>query len=434
MKYLIQLIAGLLVTTLLPAEISAKRPEIIELDHIVAVVNRNVITASELARKVSQIRQRLAEKKTQLPPPDVLRKQILDSMVIEQIQVQLAHTSGIRIDDERLNLVISNIAEQNKMSLENFVSTIEKDGITFAHFREEIRKEVIISQLRKNRVGNRILVSEQEVDYQLSKLENKLSLNDEYHLAHILVAIPESATPDQIESARAKANDITAKLNLGADFAKTAVSSSDGQRALQGGDLGWIKRGQLPTGFADIVPKLEIGAITKSVRSTSGFHIVKVINKRILSRKHLIQQTLARHILIKPNAVISNAEASGKIMRIYERISGGSDFGALARASSDDTASAVDGGNLGWVSPGKMVSEFEDVMKRLSPGQISKPFESRFGWHIVQVLSRREHDDTEQYLRNQARTQIHKRKVNEETESWLRRIRDEAYVEYRLNE
>lgn len=435
MKYLWHLSAGLLFTALLSTAVAAKRPEIIELDNIVAIVNRDVITAVELNDRVTHIRNRLLEQKAQLPDAATLRKQILERMVIEAIQVQLADMAGIRVDDEKLNLIISNIAQQNGMQLEQFRQVLEKDGIPFARFREEIRNEVIISQLQKNRVENQVNVSESEVETQLAKLEDRLSLNDEYRLAHILVAIPGAASPAQIEAAKDKANKILTQLRFGADFAQTAISVSDGQQALSGGDLGWVKRGQLPTVFADIIPRSKVGDITEPVRSASGFHIIKILDKRSEEHKHVITQTMARHILIKTSAILNSQEAKEKLSRIYDRIVvGGADFGELAKASSDDTASAVDGGNLKWINPGTMVPEFEAEMQKLNPGEISKPFESRFGWHIVQVISRRQHDDTEEFLRNQAREQIRKRKIAEETENWLRRIRDEAYVEFRLSE
>lgn len=434
MKYPFQLLTVLFAISLLPQITSAKRPEIIELDHIVAIVDRDVITASELEDKVTQIKRRFADGKTRLPEQAILEKQILERMILEEIQLQLAHNSGIRVDDEQLNKVIDNIAKQNGLNIDQFRKAIEKDGLTFKKFREEIRKEIIITQLRKNKVENQILVSDQEVENQIARLEGQLTLNDEFHLAHILVAVPESAKPEEIETAKQKIDGIITKLKFGADFNQTAISVSDGQRALQGGELGWIKRGQLPTIFADLVPKLKLGEITPPVRSASGFHIIKLLDKRSKEQKHMVQQTLARHILVRPSEVTSNAEAKSRLVRIYERILNGEDFGKLAKANSDDTASAVDGGNLGWTVPGKMVPEFENVMDKLKPGEISKPFESRYGWHIIQVVSRREHDDSNEYLRNQARQQIHKRKVEEETEIWLRRIRDSAYVEYRLNE
>jgi peptidyl-prolyl cis-trans isomerase SurA len=399
-----------------------------DLDRVVAIVNTDVITANELAAKIAHIKKSLEQRHTQLPPEDVLRKQILERMISDEIQLQLAKASGIRVDDEQLNLVISNIAKSNSMSLEKFRQTLESQGYAFAKFREDIRQEVIIAQLRKNKVDNQVFVSEQEVDNQLGKLGDQKQIDTEYHLQQILIPVPETATPAQIETALHKAEEVYTQLNLGADFAKMAISVSADQRALQGGDLGWVQQGQLPTMFADVIPKMKPGDISKPLRSASGFHIIKLLESRTQNEKHLVQQTLARHILIKTSEIVSSTEAKQKLERIRSEILAGRDFGAVAKASSDDTGSAADGGNLGWVSPGAMVPEFEEVMDKLKPGEISQPFQSRYGWHIVQVLSRRQHDDTQAYLRSQARSQIQKRKIEEETENWLRRIRDEAYV------
>ena len=427
-RYSLSLMLGLLIALQGNSQAST-RPQDVELDRVVAIVNNDVITSSELADKITQIKQQLTQKHTQLPPDEVLRKQILERMILDEIQLQMAKTAGIRVDDEQLNHVISNIARQNSMSLDKFRQFLEGEGYPFAKFREEIRKEMIIGQLRKNKVDNQVYVSEQEVDNQLSKLGDQQQLDTEYHLAHILIAIPEAASPAQIEEARKKADEAYTQLNFGADFAKTAISVSADQRALQGGDLGWIKEGQLPTVFADVIPKMKPGEITKPVRSASGFHIIKLIDVRKQEQKHVVEQTLARHILIKTSEIMSSDEARQKLQRIRNEIVSGRDFGAVARASSDDTGSAADGGNLGWVSPGTMVPEFQEEMDKLKPGQISQPFQTRFGWHIVQVMSRREHDDTKAYLRLQAHNQIQQRKIEEETENWLRRIRDEAYVQ-----
>lgn len=432
---LIQILtAACLLTLSLSTQAAIKSPKIIELDYIVAIVNDNVITNTELNNKVEDFRKRLSANNTKLPPDDVFRKQILERMIIDEIQLQQASATGIRIDDEGLNQVIANIAKQNQMDLETFRNTLIKDGYDFAQFREEIRKEMLLTQLRKRQVENKIFVSEQDVAVQLEKLEDRVNLDNEYQLGHILIPIPESAKPEEIEAAKQKADQVIAQLRFGADFSQTAISVSAGQQALQGGDLGWIKHGQLPTIFSSIIPELAVGGITSPIRSPSGFHIVKVFDKRTSENKHVVQQTLARHILIKPSAILSTDEAHDKLARIRERVVSGEDFSKLAKASSDDPGSASEGGNLGWVNPGTMVPEFEEAMDKLQPGEISQPFESQFGWHIVQVLSRRQHDNTDSYLKNQARQLIYKRKVAEETQHWLRRLRDEAYVEYRLEE
>lgn len=428
MKSFYPLMLGLvLALSVLSHAQAATQPQDVELDRIVAIVNKDVITSSELDEHVARIKQQLEQKNTQLPPAAVLRKQVLNSMILDEIQLQLAKASGIRVDDEQLNRVITNIAKQNSMSLEQFRSYLQSHGYPFAKFRESIRKQIIIGQLRRNKIDDHVYVSEQEVDNQLKKL-NQADLDREYHLAQILIPLPETAGPNDIDSARQKAREVYTQLSFGADFAKTAVSVSGGQHALQGGDLGWIKQGQLPTIFANVIPDMKPGEITKPLHSASGFHIIKLIATRSQQQKHVVTQTLARHILIKTSAIMSNAQARAKLERLRKEILDGKDFGTVARASSDDTASAVNGGSLGWVNPGTMVPEFQAQMDKLKPGQISQPFESRYGWHIVQVLSRRKVDNTKAYMRAQARKQIRQRKIAEETENWLRRIRDQAYV------
>lgn len=412
----------------------AKSSKIIELDYIVALVNKDVITNIELNRKVDEISRQLRAKNTQIPEPSILRRQILEKLIIDQIQLQLAHRTGIRISDENLNQVIDNFAKSNNMDLDTFRKTLESEGYNFAYFREEMRKDMIITQLRKREIENQTFVSEQEVEKQLASMENRAQLDNEFHLAQILIPIPESARPEEIDAAAEKVQQILTQLKFGADFAKTAISVSAGQNALNGGDLGWIKQGQLPQGAEKIIPALKPGEISEPIRGPAGFHIVKMIDKRTSEAKHIVEQTLVRHILIQPNNLISDKQAETKLERLRTRILDGDDFAKLARASSDDRISAANGGDLGWVSPGKLVPEFQQQMDQLKPGEISKPFRSRYGWHLVQVMSRRTHDDTENYLKTQAHRLIEKREIQRKTREWLRRIRDEAFVEYRLEE
>jgi peptidyl-prolyl cis-trans isomerase SurA len=416
------------------AETHTTKPVVKEIDHIVAVANDDVITNSELEIRMRLIKQQLQQRQAKLPPDDVLRKQILEQLIIERLQLQLAQRVGIRVDDETINRVINNIARENNFTIEQFRQVLAREGYDFADFRQNIKKDITISQLRKRRVENRVTVTEQEIDNYLINMASRRGSNDEFHLAHILIALPEAAGPDQIQAVKARAETILAQLRLGADFAETAIAVSNGQKALEGGDLGWRKAGQLPTLFSETVISMQVGQMSDLIRSPSGFHIIKLLDRRSKAQRHSVQQTLARHILIRPNEVISNADAKQRITRLYDRIQGGADFGQLARASSDDTASAVEGGSLGWVNPGVMVPEFEAEMNKLQPGQISQPFESQFGWHIVQVMARRQHDDTQQYERAQARQLIAKRKTEVAVENWLREMRSEAYVEYRLNQ
>jgi len=405
-----------------------------EIDHIVAVVNDDVITATELERELQMIKARLQRQQTRLPPDSVLRKQVLDQMIMEQLQLQEAARIGIRVDDETVNRVITGIAHENKLTLEQFRQVLARDGFDFASYREQIRNSLTINQLRKQRVESRINVSEREVANFLTNQANRKGHDDDYHLAHILVALPEAASPEQIAAARKKAEAIHQRLQAGADFTQTAIAESNAPDSLKGGDLGWRKAGQLPTLFADVVRKLQPGQISDVIRSPSGFHIVKLLDKRSRKERHVVQQTLARHILIKPDAVTSSEAARAKLLRIRERLEEGADFGQIARAVSDDTASAAQGGSLGWVNPGTMVPRFEEQMNKLKPGQISQPFRTRFGWHIVQVMARRQHDDTKAWERQQARRLIAKRKIDSAMRNWLRELRSTAYVEYRLNQ
>jgi peptidyl-prolyl cis-trans isomerase SurA len=432
MRTLFTLLTGLLICSSGSAA-TTSRPEISELDNIVAIVNTDVITGVELNKRIAQIKQQFQDKPASLPPDGVLRRQTLDRLVIETLQLQLAKLSGIRVDDEQLNLVITNIAKENHFTLEQFREVVAKDGIPFSEFREQIRNEMITTQLRRQRVDNNINITEQEVDNQIERQGNAQTEN-EFRVAHILIAVPEAASPEVVEAANKKAQEIFTRLRNGADFSQTAMSASAAPQALQGGDLGWLKQGQLPTVLADVVPTLKVGDISAPLRSASGFHLAKLVDKRTNQIKHVIEQTLARHILVKTDQVTTDAVARERLERIRQRILAGDDFSQLARASSADLGSGSDGGNLGWVSPGMMVPEFEEAMNKLKPSDISTPFQTRYGWHIVQVMSRRTHDDSKEHLRQQARQLIIQRKTAEETENWLRRLRAEAFVELRLSE
>ena len=421
-------ITGILFCLALTAQ---AKPAVVELDHIVAVVNDDVITATQLDSYIDNIKKQLAQRHTKLPPEEILQRQSLERLIQERIQLQLAKQQGIRVDDDTINKVIENIARQNHMDMKQFREVLARDGYQFSDFRTNIQNEITIARLQKKMVESHINVTEQEVENYLARIKG--SRNTEYHLEHILIALPEAASPEQIKQTRAKAEDILNKLRSVADFKQTAVAVSDGPQALKGGDLGWLEAGQVPSIFDGVVEHLAINQVSDLIRSPSGFHIIKLVDKKESKQQHIIQQTLARHILIKTNELVSNAEAQRRLQRLRQRIVAGEDFAKLAQASSDDKASAANGGSLGWTSPGNLVPEFQEVMDKLAPGEISQPFQSRFGWHIVQVMARRQHDDTEQYNRDKARRDLRERKLNEATQNWLRRLRDEAYVEIRLN-
>jgi len=404
----------------------------VNLDRIVAVVNNNIITQTELDKELNIIKLQLRQQNIRMPSDETLRKQVLERLIINQIQLQLADANGIRVDDETLNNTISNIATQNNLSLSGFRDVLEKQGFDFAQFRENIRKEIIMRRISQRNVDNRITISEQEIDNFIANQKIQGNADDEYPLGHILIGLPETASPDEIKETRQKAQDVLDKLRGGADFSQVAVSVSEGQQALEGGDLGWRKAGELPSLFAEIVPDMKIGGISDIIRSSSGFHIIKLIDYRG-AKPHIVTQTLARHILIKPDELTSDEDAKSLLTDIRKQIQNGKEFGNLAREYSDDKASAGKGGDLGWITPGKMIPDFEKIMDSLKPGEISEPFKTRFGWHIVQVNERKDVDDTEDFTRARIHELLFQRKVEEEQMNWLRRVRDEAYVEYRLN-
>lgn len=423
---------GLLFLLLPTTGLMAKSP-VIPLDKIIVIVDDNIITQVELDERIRLISQQIKQKGGRLPPAGTLRDQILESLIMETLQLDRAKKTGIRVNDEMVNQVVANIARENRLTMEQFRQAITKDGYTFSEFRENIRRQIIISRLRKIQVENKVSISEQEIDNYINLSAADNSGNAEYHLGHILIATPEAATPDQIEKARIKAQKVINELKMGDDFAQKAISVSNDELALKGGDLGWRKTAQLPTFITSVVPNMAKNKIEGPLRSASGFHIIKLYDKRSNKQKHIVRQSLARHILIRPTEVLSNDEARARLKAIQQRIKNGEDFASLARASSDDKASAAEGGSLDWVSPGTMVPAFEEEMNKLKPGEISEPFLTQFGWHIVQVLSRRNHDNTKQFQRSQAINLIRKRKTEEAIQDWLRRIRAEAYIDYRIN-
>jgi len=408
-------------------------PEIIEIDRIVAVVNDDVIVESEMRRRMQTVIAQLQKSGVPAPPRDVLEKQVLEQLILDRLQMQMAESTGIRIDDETLNRQIADIARQNKLSLREFRDILARDGYDFAAFREEIRGELIKARVQQRQVQDRVQVTERDIDNYLATLAKQGGDEAVYHVGHILVAVPDGASPEELATAEAKAEDIVARLEAGANFGKTAAAESDGRQALEGGDLGWRKAAELPTIFENVVPKLEKGEISQVIRSPSGFHIIKLLDVRGAERL-VIRQTHARHILIKTTEIVSSEDARRRLNQLRTRIVNGADFGKLARANSDDPASAVKGGDLGWLNPGDTIPAFEKNMDALEVDQVSQPFETEFGWHVLQVLGRRDRDSTADVKRAKAAELLRRRKVDEELQTWFRQIRDEAYIEYRLDE
>lgn len=400
------------------------------LDRIVAVVNDEVILESELMEMQQTVRQQLRQRDAAIPPSDVLSKQVLERLLIQRLQLQRADQVGVRVGDDALNAALKQIANNNNMSLRQFRDVLEEDGYIFSHFRDTIREEMIISRLRKSQVEDRVVVSDREVDNFLATQTTQEGGEVEYQLQHILISMPEAASPEQVQEAEQQLQKIQSLLDEGGDFAEVAAGYSDGQNALEGGDLGWRKQGELPSLFADVVPTLVVGAVSDPLRSGSGFHLVRIKDKKS-QEIHLVKQTLASHILIRTTELTTDQEAENRLEQLRQRLTKGEDFSELARAHSEDTGSAIDGGSLGWTSPGVMVPEFEEKMDALAVGEISDVFKSRFGWHVIKVFERREQNMADEYKRNKAREQIRQRKIDEELESWLRAMRDEAYVEYR---
>ncbi len=403
-------------------------------DRIVAVVEDEVILESELQKKVMAIRQGLMRSDTDMPSGIALARQVLDRLIMEKIQISLAEKSGLRVDDETLRQAVQQIAQKNNMSPEDLRASLRAEGIEYPDFLEQIRGELAQQRLRSSQVNSQIKISDREVQNWIeSRGKSGADANTEYLLGHILIATPQAAAPAAVQAAREKAEKLLDELRHGLDFRKAALSSSDSSEALKETDLGWRKLSEMPTLFADLVPTLKKGDLEGPIRSPSGFHIIKLLDQRG-SQMQSITKTRVRHILIKPNELMTNEDARKKLEAIKTRIEAGDDFGDLARGNSDDKGSAVKGGDLGFVAPGALVPEFEQTMNDLEPNELSEPVQSQFGWHLIQVLERQESDDTDELLKKQAQDEIFKRKVEEETELWLRRIRDEAYVEIRVPE
>jgi len=425
--YLRTLLQGLLTTVVLACAHAQAAP--VALDRVVAVVDDDIIMASELSDRISEIRKRMQDQNTQLPPEDVLKQQVLERMIVESIELQMADKAGIRVSDNQLNDTLANIARQNNMTTEAFRQTIINEGMAWSELRNQIRRELTINQLRQRRLAGRIQVSEQDVDNFLNSEVARTNLAPDYRLGHILIAIDDQNTP---QAAEQTAMMVYNKLREGADFSAMAVQYSSGETALSGGDLGWRKAAQLPTMFADTVLDMKQGDISTPVRSPSGYHIIKVLELRG-GTEQIVQQTKARHILVKPNEIRNETETRKLIDDIYQQVQQDpAKFAALAKTYSDDPGSALQGGELGWVNPGTMVPQFEQQMQDTDIGKISAPFRTEFGWHILQVEERRSQDMSEEFRRNRARQMLQKRRFDEELEGWLREVRQNAYVEIKL--
>lgn len=427
------LFAGLLlsVTTQAPAQTLELSSTGQLLDGIVAVVNDGVVLTSELENEVRTIVTRLEQQGTPVPDMNALVPQVLERLVVQRIQLQRAERLGVQIPDEALNMALASVAERNGVALSDMPAMLAEQGVDYNAYREEMRNQLSVEQLRQRDVIGRITVTPRELDEFLERQKGRGSASEEFSLSHILISISASASSAQIDAAEKEINDVHRRALDGESFAELAIAYSSGQNALEGGSLGWRKGTELPTLFADIVPGLQVGQISEPIRSASGFHIVRLDNMRGAD-PILEDQTHARHILITTNEVLDDESARQKLVEIREQIMNGDDFAAVAKAVSEDPTSAVEGGDLGWQGPDAFVPEFQAVCETLEIDAISAPFQSPFGWHIVQLLDRRTYDMTEEVERQQAIMAIRNSKLEEETELWARRLRDQAFVEYRL--
>jgi peptidyl-prolyl cis-trans isomerase SurA len=399
------------------------------LDRVVAVVNKDVIVQSELDREVQRILADLRRRGTATPPPQEFQRQVLEHLVVRRLQLQLADQAGINVGDDELNFALQNIAARNNLTLEQMREAVVADGGSFEDFREDVRNEMRLTQLRQKEVISRITISDAEVERFLAEGGDTAAAR--YHLAHILIALPADPTPQQVRDTQAQAEKVRQQLLDGADFASTAVAVSKGQQALEGGDLGWRNADELPPPFVAAVRNLQPGGISEIIPSPSGFHILKLVEADAAGGRHVVQQTHVEHILVKAEAGRED-EARARIESLRRRILAGEDFHELARTHSDDPGSAVKGGDLGWITGEEVVPEFARAIQSLPEGELSEPVQSNYGFHLIRVLGRRSQDDTEAYRRAHARDLLRQRKAEEMTQAWLQRLRDEAYVEVRL--
>lgn len=413
---------------------TAPRVELV--DRIVAVVNTDVITQRDLNDRMSTIEHQLQKQHTQVPPHDVLQKQVLERMINDKVQLQFAHDNGIQVNDSDVDSAIERIAAGNKLSVDEFRRALVSDGLSYPKFREDIRAEIILSRVRDREVNSRVRVSESEIDNFLAdpKTTAATQATSEFNISHILVRVPERASPEQVNARLRRAQDVQQRARGGQSFAELAVTYSDAPDALKGGDIGWRQQGRLPELFATALEKMQPGDVSDILRSPAGFHILKLNDRRGGSNAPaLVEQTHARHILMRTSELVSEAEAKRKLTLLRERVLQGADFAELARLNSDD-GSAARGGDLGWVLPGDTVPEFERAMNALKPGEISEPIKTPFGWHIIQVLDRRMGDVTGDRKRLEARKILRERKADEAYQEWLRQLRDRAFVDYRLED
>jgi len=413
------------------SQLSLAQSNAVSLDRVVAIVDKDVVLESELNGRKASVLERLQGQYQQLPPEDVLNKQILEQLILERIELAMAERYEIKVDEAEVDEAIGRVLQKNQITLAQLEADLKNQGLTLDGLRKQMRNELTINHLQQGVVNSRIKVTEQDINNFLSSSDGKYATSPDFHIGHILIAVSSSADADTITAAEKQANEIYQKLQAGSDFSQMAISYSNDQAALQGGDIGWRKLAQLPELFGNQMASLTVGQVSKPFRSGAGFHILKNIDQRG-GGEQLIEQTHARHILVKTSEIMDDAQAREKLLGLKARIEKGEDFAVLARENSEDTGSMLSGGDLGWSTPGMFVPEFEEAMKNTPIGSISRPFKSQFGWHILQVIERRKEDMSDKVKRNQAANVLRSRRFDEEFQLWLTQIREEAYVEIKL--
>ena len=402
------------------------------LDRVAAIVNDGIVLRSEVDRQVETVSARYQQQSQQQPPRNILRQQVLERLILQELQLQRADRLGIKVSDEMLNQALTEVATRNKIKFSDLPAALEQQGVDYHTYRDEVRKEMTMAMLRQRDVLSHVYVSPREIDQCLAKRKSSPDVDREFNLAHILIAIPSTASEQQIAERKSKAQGVYERAKKGEDFAQLAIANSDSGTALEGGALGWRKAGQLPSFVADIIPGMKAGDVTEPIRTPSGLHIFKVIEVRGAQQATLVSQVHARHILMKTTEIADDQTIRQKLIKIRERVLKGESFEAIASVTSEDTGSAASGGDLGWTGPGVFAPEFEKQLDSLKVDEISEPFKTQFGWHIVQLLGRRTYDASEDLTRNRCVTQLREARADEETEIWLRRLRDEAFVDYRM--
>lgn len=425
-KYWNSLVAGLL----LLGQQAVAAPGV-SLDRVVAIVDEDVVLESELKDRMQSVLSRLKGQYTDLPEENIMRKQVLDQLIIERIELQLAKRYDVKVEDAEIDQAVERVQQKNQMTQEQLVADLKRQGLSLEGLRGQMRDELTISHLQQGIVSSRIKVTAQEIENFLASSDGKFATSPEFHIGHILIAVSSSADAETIAAADKKAKEVYQKLQGGSDFAQIAIANSNDQAALQGGDIGWRKLAQLPELFGNQLATLKAGQISAPFRSGAGFHILKNIEQRG-GGEQLIEQTHARHILVKTSEIMDDNQAREKLLALRDRIEKGEDFAKLAKDNSEDTGSMLSGGDLGWSTPGMFVAAFEETMANTPIGKISRPFKSQFGWHILQVIERRKEDMSDQMKRNQAQNVIRSRRFDEEFQLWLTQIREDAYVEIKI--